>query len=72
MVVNCPEVFHGVESSNWSAIVLPLFSFFVFEEPEGPAEYNDDSLLINMSHTDFAVDVCGRVRQWVRLVFFAR
>jgi len=36
MIVNRPEVLDRAECGDGTAIVLPLFSFFVFEEPQCP------------------------------------
>ena len=37
VVINGPEIFYGVETSNESEVIFPLISFFIFEEPKRPS-----------------------------------
>ena len=39
VIVNGPKIFYGIEGRYRTAVIFPLFAFFIFKKPKGPSEW---------------------------------
>ena len=72
VIVNSPKIFYGIEGRYRTAVIFPLFAFFIFKKPKGPSEwilnnhFKNQTLLII---TGFEGDVYDLIQRWARLFF---
>ena len=71
VIVNGPKIFYGIEGRYRTAVIFPLFAFFIFKKPKGPSESIKSPLqkIRLLIITGFEGDVYDLIQRWARLFF---